>query len=239
MMRYILILILSTSLLIASIGKVRAMKGSATLKRAGKTISVKTMQEIYEEDQLLTEKKARVQIILNDDTVITIGSNSSYTFNKFDKENNSVEMYLDRGFFRVITGKIGRIAPQKFKIATKNATMGIRGTQFMASITKKGEEIDCIQGSITVTNLDKTVIVNAGDIARLQKDGTWKVGKIVINKFYEAITSESDKALEEEPEYDELPTILDDYLIDEIITQVTQPFDLDITIDNSTNLPAF
>ena len=238
-MRYILILILSTSLLIASIGKVRAMKGSATLKRAGKTISVKTMQEIYEEDQLLTEKKARVQIILNDDTVITIGSNSSYTFNKFDKENNSVEMYLDRGFFRVITGKIGRIAPQKFKIATKNATMGIRGTQFMASITKKGEEIDCIQGSITVTNLDKTVIVNAGDIARLQKDGTWKVGKIVINKFYEAITSESDKALEEEPEYDELPTILDDYLIDEIITQVTQPFDLDITIDNSTNLPAF
>ena len=152
-MKTYLLLFCIPALLLASIGNVSAVKGVAKIERNTKSIAIKYGSAIEERDKIVTQNKSKVQIILKDQTVVTIGENSKYSFDeyKFDtKANSKANMKLSHGFFRVVTGKIGKIAPERFKIQTKSATIGIRGTHFFGLVKRKYEEVGCIRGKISV-----------------------------------------------------------------------------------------
>ena len=145
-MKPILIFFLLVSTLSATIGEVTATKGAVSLIRKGFSHSVSVGLELLQKDLILTKERSKAQVILNDDTIITIGPNSSYHFLEYiETKDPEVLMQIDRGFFKVVTGKIGKIAPQRFKIKTRAASIGIRGTQFMAHVEADNEEIACVQ----------------------------------------------------------------------------------------------
>ena len=75
-------------------------------------------------------------------------------------------MSFAKGAFRSITGKIGKMAPKRFKLKTRTATMGIRGTQILFKTGgNKPDTMACTQGAITVTSdTGETVDVPAGQI---------------------------------------------------------------------------
>ena len=50
----------------------------------------------------------------------------------------------------VVTGKIGKLAPERFKLKTVSATIGIRGTDFSGDIMDNREIIRCYSGAISV-----------------------------------------------------------------------------------------
>jgi len=148
----ILILVMSLSLF-ASIGNILALKGSAEIKRASGSLNVVIGMALEEGDEVLTSKKSRVQVMLKDETIVTIGASSSFSFEefKFDGSKNSkIEMRANRGFFRSVTGKIAKIAPERFKVKTASATIGIRGTDFSGNVSGEREIFRCYKGAIFI-----------------------------------------------------------------------------------------
>lgn len=137
----------------ANIGNIATLIGGVKILRANSVIQASSGMALQQKDKIKTEKKSRVQIILKDDTVVTIGANSLFSFDKYrftgDKQSEA-KMRIERGFFRSVTGRIGKIAPERFKVKTLSATIGIRGTDFAAIVSKKSERILCYRGGIDV-----------------------------------------------------------------------------------------
>ena len=57
---------------------------------------------------------------------------------------------MEKGFFSVVTGKIGKVARKHFRFKTKRATIGIRGTHFEGFVSDTKENIICLKGIIIV-----------------------------------------------------------------------------------------
>ena len=150
-MKILLLVFLSISLW-ANIGNIMAMKGNAEVKRSTKSINATSGMDLKEGDEVVTAQKSRVQVMLNDDTVVTIGASSSFSFEEFsqDKQNEKISMRANRGFFRSVTGKIGKLAPERFKVKTSSATIGIRGTDFSGDIGTDRAVFKCYKGAIFV-----------------------------------------------------------------------------------------
>jgi len=153
MMKYILLTLILSSSIFASIGNIMALKGSATIERAGQKVTANNGMHIEQGDTLVTAGKTRAQVILNDETMITIGANSSFEFSKYfydGSKKSTLSMKSSRGFFRSVTGKIGKIAPERFKVKTSSATIGIRGTDFSVLQRNGLERFTCHYGKIYV-----------------------------------------------------------------------------------------
>ena len=183
-MKFFLLPLILLSFLHASIGTITAVQGKASLTRKGFEGSLKENGAIFNKDRIATKESALVQVILHDETIITIGPNSSYHFLSYnDTDKPEAQMSLDHGFFKVLTGKIGKIAPERFKIKTRAASIGVRGTQFMAKVTKEGEEsIGCLRGTIVVETKKETYVVPSGKML-LYRKGVWSISKLNIKLF--------------------------------------------------------
>lgn len=180
-MKKILLLLLLNIALLANIGTVMSFKGLALVKHiSGDQIKIHTGLKLSQGDTVLTQKKSRVQVMLLDETVVTIGSNSKFSFNEysFDDKKSKVAMSASRGFFRSVTGKIGKLAPQRFKVKTASSTIGIRGTDFWGIVGGETEKVTCNRGKISILYKGKTIIVTAGNYATYGPKGIMQ-GKIV------------------------------------------------------------
>lgn len=161
-MRVLFFILMLSAFVWSNIGYVAALKGDASILRQGKTLKVKSGIGLEVKDKIITSAKARVQVMLKDDTVVTIGPDSSFVFDAYHfgtKANSKVAMHIDRGFFRSVTGKIGKLAPERFKVKTVSATIGIRGTDFSALVLENKEVISCYRGKITalIDNISHSV----------------------------------------------------------------------------------
>jgi len=228
--------------LLASIGEVTTIKGEAKITRQTSLLNVTKGQKIEENDLLNTAAASKAQVILDDDTVITIGPKSEYLFERFDDgPEPQVEMQLHHGFFKTVTGKIGKIAPQRFKIKTRAATIGIRGTQFMAYVGDKEEKIGCIQGTIIVWTEEGEFIVSAGEMI-YYKDRHWHRQLMEIESFEPVMVGMS---ADKEHAYTQalfLPRFQESYILQEQILndlQRREPFEFALDFDATPQPPVF
>jgi len=176
-MRSIFFLLLLSSFLWSGIGNVGALQGNVNMIRDIQTLKVKSGMELEVEDKVITKEKSRLQAILKDNTVVTIGPNSIFVFEAYkfgSKDDSHAEMRMERGFFRSITGQIGKLAPKRFNIKTVSTTIGIRGTDFSANVSDNKEIITCHKGSISVTVEKKIYVVDEGEQLILVKKSVKK-----------------------------------------------------------------
>ncbi len=148
----LLTLFLAYTLFAAPIGKISALSGDATLLRNGSSTPLHTGDLLEKGDTIQTAPKTRLQIVFNDHTVISLGQKTTFRVNDYlyDKKDPKADFSITKGIFKSITGKIGKIAPKHFKLRTKNATIGIRGTTVLGDISEKREMIACSYGKIVV-----------------------------------------------------------------------------------------
>jgi hypothetical protein len=172
-MKKIVMILLLSVMAFGSIGYVNELRGKAQITRNANTIDVKAGTRLYEKDIIKTFNKSKLRVMLNDATTITIGKDSilnieEYLYDK-EKETKSkpkTSFYFMQGSFKIITGQIGKINRDGFKLKTKTASMGIRGT----TIVGNQDKIACTSGSITVSSAGKTIIVNSGMFTNTIKD---------------------------------------------------------------------
>ena len=152
-MRIILFaLLLLPSLLFSSIGKITISSGDVSILRAGKSIKAPSNTPLEEKDQVIT-KTGSAQLRFDDGTTISVGNKTTFKVEEFmfDEAGSkgNAKFGVSEGAFKAITGKIGKINPDKFKLETKTATIGIRGTRFLGIVPKEGPEtIACTYGKI-------------------------------------------------------------------------------------------
>lgn len=172
MKKILLLLLLSLSFVYANIGKITALKGDVTILRANANIVGKLGSDIFKNDSIKTGKNARAQVVFKDNTIISLGTESVFSINEYlfeEKKPVKASFGFGTGIFKTITGKIGKINPKKFKLKTKSATIGIRGTIVGLESTEDGDKIVIPQGEVVVETPDGIVNVGEGQMTEVKK----------------------------------------------------------------------
>src|SRR5574344_2961572 len=164
MEKIIFMFLLFVSTLFANIGTITLLEGEAFVKRGEETLRLNISDQISNNDFIETKTNSKVKITFIDNTIITIGKESSlkiedYFFDSNNKNSAKTELNVSKGAFHAITGQIGKVNPEKFKLKTKNATIGIRGTEFYGDENR----IVCTQGRIIILSNGVSVDVPAGN----------------------------------------------------------------------------
>lgn len=117
------------------VGVAAAIRGRAEVLQAGARAEPKTLaggDAVYLDDKISTGDKGQAQIVLLDETVFTIGPNSTVVLDKFvyDPASGAGEVSADvvKGYFRFVTGKAARKSPGAVKVKVAAGTIGVFGT---------------------------------------------------------------------------------------------------------------
>lgn len=175
MKKTLILLTFLSSYLFAGVATITAIKGEASIKRDGGTLVALLGSQLQEKDNIVTKDNTKLQIIFKDETVISIGKNSDFSINEYlfeDKQTPIAKFSMLKGAMRTITGTIGDIAPEKFSVATKTATIGIRGTNFSVVAGDNGAySAYCTFGAISVDIQGQSFLVPQGFFVSVSPEG--------------------------------------------------------------------
>ncbi len=119
-------------------GTVMQLSGPLMVKKAdGKVKLLAIKSEVEQGDTLLTEKETYALIKLIDNSEITLKPNTSFVIEQFSytaeqPDGDHAIFSLLKGGLRSVTGLLGKRNKERFEMKTPAATIGIRGTTFIA-----------------------------------------------------------------------------------------------------------
>lgn len=168
-------------------GTVMQLSGPLMAKKAdGKVKLLAIKSEVEQGDTLLTEKETYALIKLIDNSEITLKPNTSFVIEQFSytaeqPDGDHAVFSLLKGGLRSVTGLLGKRNKERFEMKTPAATIGIRGTTFIASyvppaasggpvlpkapapvVLPPGLYVQVLDGLIHVTNPAGSQIFSAG-----------------------------------------------------------------------------
>ena len=117
------------------VAELKEMRGSVFKKSQGKMIKVKIGDRFQKSDTVITKDKSYIKLLVVDDTIFTLSSNSELNFTEFKfREKDDRE-----AVYTFIKGQIRGIVKNKakkegdIKVRTTLAVMGIRGTEVLVN----------------------------------------------------------------------------------------------------------
>lgn len=119
-------------------GTVVNLSGPLMAQKADGKVKVLALRsEVESGDTLVSEKNTYAQIKFIDNSEITLKPNTTFKVEAFafdagKPEGDSASFNLVKGGLRSITGLLGKRNKEKFQLKTPTATIGIRGTTFIA-----------------------------------------------------------------------------------------------------------
>lgn len=123
---------------VKSAGFIQNVKGDVFIITQQSSVRAVSNMKIMEGDIIKTGRKSSIGIIFEDDTVLSLGSSSEIEISEFlfepAEKKLSFVAKLIKGTFSFIAGQIAKLSPDKVKLETPNATLGIRGTKFLVKI---------------------------------------------------------------------------------------------------------
>lgn len=122
-------------------GEVSLVLGRAYLESATQSRQrIKTGTEINVTDRIVTESNGHVHVRFVDNALMSVRPHSmlevlSYDFNPEKPEDSLVKFNLLEGVTRAISGQAAKSARDRFRLNTPIAAIGVRGTDFVVSVT--------------------------------------------------------------------------------------------------------
>ncbi len=119
-------------------GTITHLSGPLFAKKVDGSLKILSTKSIIEQgDTLVSEKDTYAQIKFVDNSEITLRPNSqlkidSFSFDEAKPAEDSMVFSLIKGGLRSITGLLGKRNNARFALKTPTATIGIRGTIFIA-----------------------------------------------------------------------------------------------------------
>ena len=109
---------------------------------SAKILAVKS--EVEEGDTLVTEKNTYAQLRFIDNSEVTLKPGTTFrieafTFDAGKPEGDTATLNLVKGGLRSVTGLLGKRNKEKFSLKTPTATIGIRGTTFIAEYVEPSD----------------------------------------------------------------------------------------------------
>lgn len=133
------------------VGTVINLSGPLLAKRADGTVKVLALKsEVEQGDLLISENGTYGRIKFVDNSEITLKPNSqmkieNFSFDDAKPEQDSAIFSLIKGGLRSVTGLLGKRSKERFGMNTPTATIGIRGTTFVAQYVAEGEVVESVQ----------------------------------------------------------------------------------------------
>ena len=133
------------------IGIVAAMHGKVELKTPGQIGRIASSgQPIFMKDEVKTDAGGHLQILLLDETVFTIGPNSSITIDEFVYDPKShggeIRASIAKGVFRYVSGKIAAKNSKSVSMKLPTSTIGFRGTIVGGAVGDGGQGLVALLG---------------------------------------------------------------------------------------------
>jgi hypothetical protein len=116
------------------VGRVKTVKGTVYIERAGQREVALVGTGVRQADTLVTGPDGAVGVTLSDDTLLSAGPNSILVIERFVYDGNrpgSIEAALTKGTLAVVSGRIAKQAPDAMRVKTPSAILGVRGTEFV------------------------------------------------------------------------------------------------------------
>jgi hypothetical protein len=133
--------------------------------------------EIIVSDSVITTVNDSAALLkFEDGQIVTMQSNSTfrvreYRYDSRKAENSSIIFSMIKGGMRFVTGLIGQKRKQAFRLLTPNATLGIRGTEFMVAMVDNSLYTQVQSGKISMTNKAGMTVLGAGKSAVVASSG--------------------------------------------------------------------
>ncbi|MFC7514882.1 FecR domain-containing protein [Herbaspirillum sp. GCM10030257] len=147
-------------------GTVTHLSGPLIAKKPDGTVKVlSTKSKVEEGDTLITEKDTYARIKFTDDSEMTLRPGTqmkidSFSFDEDKPENDSATFNLVKGGLRAITGTLGKRNKERFGMNTPTATIGIRGTTFIAEYIPGGQADVASYAAASVAAIDRSYANN-------------------------------------------------------------------------------
>ena len=162
-----LLLIPAASAWAAAQGYVHEIRGNVQAAAGtSKPVKLEKNQSLADNTTITTGPDSNVVIKFIDGTVIALNQNTAFTIQKYDFNEKSPSTMtalfsMLSGGLRVVTGAMSQKNRESFKLATPNATIGIRGTEFMVQQVNP-TYLTVINGMVSLTNAAGTAVFSAG-----------------------------------------------------------------------------
>jgi hypothetical protein len=162
------------------VGVVAHLSGPLLDRKADGSVKVLGLKsEIENGDTLVSEKNTYAQIRFVDNSEITLKPGTTFRIENFNydagkPDADSAAFDLVKGGLRSITGLLGKRNKEKFQLKTPSATIGIRGTTFIAQYVPPPQPAG-MRIETGVSSIEANAGAGAGKIATPQ-------GKVVIDR---------------------------------------------------------
>ncbi|MYN25399.1 FecR family protein [Duganella levis] len=127
-------------------GTIVQLSGPLMAKRTDGAVRILSMKsEVESGDTLVTEKNTYAMVKFIDNSEITLKPSTTFKVENFaydaDKpDGDNASFNLVKGGLRSVTGLLGKRNKEKFSLKTPSATIGIRGTTFIAEWVEPTEQ---------------------------------------------------------------------------------------------------
>ncbi|KQV85203.1 iron dicitrate transport regulator FecR [Massilia sp. Root351] len=127
-------------------GTVVQLSGPLMARKASGAVKILSLKsEVESGDTLVTEKNTYALVRFIDNSEITLKPSTtmkidSYAFDNAKPDQDSANFSLVKGGLRSVTGLLGKRNKEKFELKTPSATIGIRGTTFIADFVPEEEQ---------------------------------------------------------------------------------------------------
>lgn len=122
----------------APVAVVKNVSGSSTVVRQGQNITAINGMEIWENDTLRTGRNGSIGIVFTDDTFLSLGPGTVLIIDEFvfaPKQGKfSIVIRMVKGTAAYLSGLISKLSPDSAHFKTPTASIGIRGTKFVAKV---------------------------------------------------------------------------------------------------------
>lgn len=122
----------------SAIGYIKVVTGQAWLTVAGNKHQAELGSPIILGEQIETGDDGAIGITLKDETILTIGSNTSIAVDEFVYQPAKNELKLSAGILKgtlqYISGVIAKLKPEAVSVKTPSSFIGVRGTRFLVKV---------------------------------------------------------------------------------------------------------
>jgi len=125
----------------ADVGRVVLAAGETTALRQGQVIRLSLGTMVQDADTLRTGAGSNLQVRFEDDSYVAMRENSELAVKEFrfsGQADGTERAIFDlvKGGMRAITGLIGRVNHDNYRMTTPTSTIGIRGTDYAATLCR-------------------------------------------------------------------------------------------------------
>lgn len=128
-------------------GRVESARGTVTASRDDESRrSLAAGDPVYVGDRVRTGVGASAALRLADGTEVNLRANSEFRVAALETADDDAGgiggLFMDflRGGLRIVTGRVADSEPERYRLRTPVATIGVRGTEFAALLCRGGED---------------------------------------------------------------------------------------------------